>query len=272
MRYAVLGGDLRFVHLVDMLKEGGRDARGFLQGQAGGQETPLRELKARDCIITNWPLRCQMAQEECSEAEIMENIAPGSVLLICGPKFPARRRWDLQYINLWQDETLLRENAWITAEGAVASAMQRIGRPLSGLGVLVVGCGRIGRALVEILRKMDAKVTLVSRSEAKRREMQAQGVHAIPLEGIPDALPGHRLVFSTPPAMVLPEEALNYADRDALIVDLASPPYGVDLDAARKLGLQAVREPGLPGRCCPMAAARAIYGAVLRWEEGERHG
>ena len=53
----------------------------------------------------------------------------------------------------------------------------------------------------------------------------------------------------------------------ALVLDLASPPYGVDLEAAEKLNFEARREPGLPGRYCPMSAARALYNAVLRWEE-----
>ena len=44
-----------------------------------------------------------------------------------------------------------------------------------------------------------------------------------------------------------------------------------DLEAAQAYGLKAVRESGLPGRYCPLSAARALYHAVVRWEE-EDHG
>lgn len=81
-----------------------------------------------------------------------------------------------------------------------------------------------------------------------------------------DVLPGKQIIFSTPPAMFLDRTALNCADRNAIIIDLASPPYGVDLEAAQELNLRAYREPGLPGRYCPLSAARAIYNSVLRWE------
>ena len=78
------------------------------------------------------------------------------------------------------------------------------------------------------------------------------------------------MIFSTPPSMVLDREMLGHVDQRALIIDLASPPYGVDLEAAAGLGLNAVRESGLPGRCYPFSAARALFNAVIRWEEGNR--
>ena len=78
------------------------------------------------------------------------------------------------------------------------------------------------------------------------------------------ALPGHQLVFNTAPALVLDEAALCRADREAMFIDLASPPYGIDLSAAWKLGLRAWREPALPGRYCPSSAALALMNAIGR--------
>ena len=193
------------------------------------------------------------------------------MLLLCGPKFPERRRWDLQYVNLWQDETLLRENAWLTAEAAVAAAVQHTGRSMENLPCMVVGCGRIGGALLEILMNLGAKVTLVSGRERKRSLARESGAEAVGPKEMHAVLPHQKLIFSTPPAMVLDHEALKHAAADVHIIDLASPPYGVDLQAARQLGVAAVREPGLPGRHCPRAAARALYNAILRWEEEQEY-
>ena len=86
------------------------------------------------------------------------------------------------------------------------------------------------------------------------------------------ALPGRRLIFSTPPAQVLDEAALTAVDAGAELIDLASPPYGFDVERAKALGLNAWREPGLPGRYCPLSAARVLYGAVIRWEEAQANG
>ena len=271
MRYAILGGDLRFVHLRQMLSESGRQTTAFLQELAGGERPALKELGKYSCIISNWPMKWPLSDAETTQEEILSYIAPGSMLLLCGPKFPQRRRWDLQYVNLWQDGALLRGNAWLTAQAAVAAALQHTGRSMENLPCMVVGCGRIGSALMEILLNLGARVTVVSGSEGKRRRIRDGGAEAVDLKDMQAALPAQRLVFSTPPAMVLDYSALKHAAADAYIIDLASPPYGVDLQAAQQLGIAAVREPGLPGRHSPRAAARALHSAIIRWEEEQEY-
>ncbi len=271
MRYAVLGGDLRFVHLVAMLNESGRQAVGFLQEKASDELASIGELRHYSCVISNWPMRWPLSEGDWSQEELLQQLSPGSVLLLCGPKFPQRRRWDLQYINLWEDETLLQENAYLTAEAAVAIAASEVQGRIGDLPCAVVGYGRIGRALTEILLGMNVRVLVVSGHEAKRRAAQESGAEVADLRDVARALVGRKLIFSTPPATVIDAEVLRHLDLDARILDLASPPYGVDLDAARELNLHAGREPGLPGRYCPLSAARAIFNAVLRWEEEECH-
>ena len=272
MRYAVIGGDVRFAHLVSMLNESEREAVGFLQEHAGGEKRPLKELRDFSVLISNWPLRWPLSDMDTSEEEILSNIAPGSVLLLCGPGFPKEKRWDLQYVNLWADERLLQENAYLTAEAAVAAAMRRSHISMAGARCAVVGYGRIGRSLTEILLNQGAEVAVLSRTEAKRRAARESGAEAVDLEHAAEVLPGRRLIFSTPPAQVLDEAALAAVDAGAELIDLASPPYGFDVERAKALGLNAWREPGLPGRYCPLSAARVLYGAVIRWEEALANG
>ena len=271
MRYAVIGGDMRFAHLARMLEKAGRPATGFLLEKAGMDSVPLSEIGKCSTVICNWPLRWPLADADVKEKDILDQLAPGTTLLLCGPKYPAEKRWDLQYVNLWADERLLQENAWLTAEGAVASAVSRTGFPIMGRSCAIVGYGRIGRALTEILMKLGGEVTVFSRTESKRRLAQESGAKSKDLGEIADCIHAYDIVFSTPPSTVMDRKVLEKVGQDTLILDLASPPYGVDMDAARELGLRALREPGLPGRYCPLSAARAIYNAVLRWEE-ENHG
>ena len=272
MRYAVIGGDVRFAHLVSMLNESDREAVGFLQEHAGGAALPLENLRQYGALISNWPMRWPLSGADTSEEEILSNIAPGSVLLLCGPGFPKEKRWDLQYVNLWEDEQLLQENAYLTAEAAVAAAMRRSKHYMAHTRCAVVGYGRIGRSLTEILLNLGARVTVLSRTETKRRAAQESGAQAADLIDAAQVLLGMEVIFSTPPAQVLDEAALAAVDAGAELIDLASPPYGFDMEAAKALGLNAWREPGLPGRYCPLSAARVLYGAVIRWEEAEENG
>ena len=269
MRYGIVGGDMRFAHLAEMLREEGRMAAGFLHERAGGGCYLLERLQRCDCIIANWPMKWPLTDREISERDIMENIAAGSVLLLCGPQFPSEKRWDLQYVNLWEDEILLQENAYLTAEGAAAAVISRMSGSLRDVQCLVIGYGRIGKALTQILINLGAKVTVATRGSAKFRRIQESGAAAADLKDLDKVLESAKAVFSTPPSMVIGKNLLYKLRRDALVVDLSSPPYGVDAAAAHELGIKAWREPNLPGRYCPLSAARVLYNAVIRWEERE---
>ena len=266
MHYAVIGGGMRFAHLAQMLNEEGSSACGFFHEKAGGADRDMRDIGKYSLIVSNWPMRFPLSDREISPEEIMANIEPGSVLLLCGPKFPREKRWDLQYVNLWSDETLLQENAFLTAQGAVASALKRKNIPLNGAKCAIIGYGRIGRSLCEILLGAGADVTVLSRTENKRKLAQECGADAQDLKNAAKILAHQTYIFSTPPENVLDENMLSSIYNGALLMDLASPPYGFDLETAQNMGINACREPGLPDRYCPISAARALYHAIRRWE------
>ena len=84
------------------------------------------------------------------------------------------------------------------------------------------------------------------------------------MQGLADALPRAEVVYNTVPAQLLNESLLRRARKDALLIELASPPYGMDLDAAKALGLRCLLESGVPGRYCPESAAQALLNYVER--------
>ena len=52
--------------------------------------------------------------------------------------------------------------------------------------------------------------------------------------------------------------------KGALLMDLASAPWGIDREAARSVGVNAVLESGLPGRYCPRSAAALLMEYMER--------
>ena len=268
MDMIIIGGDGRMAALAERLREAGHAARQVLSG--GEDARALLSLPAHirqaEGIVTNCPPRVRGTR--LSLEELLALASPEARIYLCGPqRSPVA---DGRIVDLWADEALLRENARLTAEGALSAAMQAGRRSLRDLPCLVVGWGRIGAALTELLVAMGARVTVASRAATHRRRAIERGAEAVPTEALDRALPEARLVFSTPPAMVLDAARLRHVHPEALVIDLASPPYGVDLRAAWALGIRAWREPGLPGRYCPESAAQALARAILR-EGGERH-
>lgn len=249
----ILGGDARMPALAERLRRRGQDARHVTEASLATALIP----EARR-IVTHYPPKLDMLMEE-----ILSLAAPDARVYTCGP---IHYQGDARVVDLWEDEALLQENAELTAEGAVSAAMQAGRCSLRDMPCAVIGWGRIGRALTELLVAMGARVTVASRSEAHRNRAIERGAEAVSMEALTEILPGMALVFTTPPAMVLDAARLSRVNRDAMILDLASPPYGVDLRAAWRMGLRAWREPGLPGRYCPESAAAALLRAMERGE------
>ena len=90
------------------------------------------------------------------------------------------------------------------------------------------------------------------------------GAHPLPLERIAQACAQADMVFNTVPARILSEAALERMDSQALLIELASPPYGADPEAAKRLNVRMAVESGLPGRYAPMDAGAALFEALQR--------
>ena len=231
MRIAVVGEDKRLIFLARLLRNLGHDV--------------TKEPCGAELAVCTWPPAA--------------DVSGAAHIVCCGPKNAPEGATDL--LN---DEIYMNDIAYMTAEGTVAAAMAAGERVLKNSRCMVVGWGRIGRALTEILVSLGAKVIVLSRRVSAFGEISAYGATCGCTSDAAAHIPKVEFVFSTPPDMVLNGDVLSHADKNVKIVDISSSPYGVDLEAAREIGLHAWREPALPGRYCPETAAAAILHALER--------
>ena len=153
MDYVIIGGDERFSHLARLLSE-----QGHRVGTLG--KSPRRETAAEwramlgqaKHVVVNDPPRFKGAG--MTTEEILAFAGREARVFTCGPLHPHVQ--DERLIDLWADEALLMDNARLTAEGAVVSAMRASSQCLAGMRCMVVGWGRIGRSLTELLVALNA--------------------------------------------------------------------------------------------------------------------
>ena len=150
--------------------------------------------------------------------------------------------------------------ARLTAEGAIALLRPETG--LSGAHILLLGYGRIARLLARDLQKAGALVTAAARSGEQRAWAEAEGIEALPLDALSGALDRFDVIIGTIPAPVLTEPLLALVRKDALLLELASAPGGIDAAAAHERGLRYIRAPGLPAKYAPERAAVILRDAV----------
>lgn len=245
----------------------GEDARmQAVRAEAVQRGHALASAEGCDCVLLPLP-------DSAPFAPPLLGMSGRGRRVLYGRLLPSQRRalqnrgWQLE--NIQQNEAYIRENALITAEGALHAAMSHLDCTLRGALCAVVGYGRIGRALTRLLLSLGARVQVAARRQESRSQAEADGAQAFAMAELSQAFSGARVLFSTVPCQIITSDALRSLADGALVMELASPPYGFDLEAAGALGFDAVLESALPARYAPRTAAALL---LMHLEGGDLHG
>ncbi|MDE5584388.1 MAG: dipicolinate synthase subunit A [Ruminococcus sp.] len=157
-------------------------------------------------------------------------------------------------------EELSLKNAIPTAEGAVAIAINEIPVTLNGLRVLIVGLGRIGTALAEILKGFGADITASVRNAKGTAKARIIGIKSVCTDKMDTDFP---LVFNTVPEMIFDRDLLQKFGSETLFIDLASKPGGIDFESASELGKKVVWALGIPGKTAPITSGEFIAETII---------
>lgn len=264
MKIHLMGGDERQLYLADYISDLGFEVS---LSYAGGTAAPFWDAEAlilplpvsRDGVTLNAPL----AKETILLQTIFSNFK-GRMLF--GGMLP--KDAPVGAIDYFKAEEVTLMNAALTVEGALALAIEHTAFSLLHQPILVLGAGRIGQLLALRLGALGAKVTVAARRAESLALCEALGAEGRFYEDLPYGK--FRLVLNTVPAQVLGEEALSRLPEGAVLIELASAPFGFDAALAERYGLRVIPAPGLPGKYAPETAARCIGKFIIK--EMERLG
>lgn len=158
-------------------------------------------------------------------------------------------------VDLLQDPAYLARNAAITADCAVQVASSLLETTFADTTTLIIGWGRIGKCLGQMLKNLGCPVTVAARREADRAILRALGYEAVDIGEIPERIQTFRLIFNTAPEKVLEQDVLKQC-RQCVKIDLASKQGLVDSDV--------VWARGLPGVYAPESSGKLIAESFLR--------
>ena len=266
MKIIIIGGDERMVQLYKMLTKDGHSVfpvameRALpLQGPPdwAGAELAILPLPAERGGRLNTPL----SEGEYCASDFLA-LLPEGCRVFAGMAGEKLRESCLRR-GLIPEDYFLREelqvkNAALTAEGALGLLLGADGRSLAGRRVLICGFGRIGRLVGLRLKAVGAELCVAARSAADRAWAEAMGFAAVKLGEVSGE---YDFVLNTVPAPVLGRRELERVGR-AILVELASAPYGIDRSAAEELGLRLIMASGLPALTAPESAAEAIKDSI----------
>ena len=278
---SILGGDLRQVYLARMLLEDGKNVATWGLEQGGGiNGVPLDQALEGELLLLPMPvcrngmLHLPLTETEL-EAERLWARLRYDQLLLGGLTGDLSRRlmtdYGLTLLDYYAREETQVANAVPTAEGALQLAMESTDSTLHNSRCLIIGYGRIGRLLADRLLALGAEVTVSARKYGDLAWIEAWGCHSVQTGALTGQLERFDLIFNTAPALILDGARLRETRKNCVIIDLASAPGGVDLEAAKRLSRQVILAPGLPGKVAPRTAAAAIRDSVyhILEERGE---
>lgn len=266
---AIIGGDARSVALHQMFAGDGHDVRAYALEKAIPCENSLHGALAgahfavgptpcsRDGLSVHAPLSDKLIPLPLLASALKER------LLFAGSLDNARRHFPNAVDLLCLPQVAMR-NAVPTAEGAILLALQEADITLFGAHCLVLGNGRIGKALSARLAALHARVTVAARGAEDRALCEVLGTEAVSFgKDFCPAVAKADFIFNTVPERVL-EGALPFCKKGALYIELASPPYGTETSQAQQAGLTYIMAQGLPGKCAPRSAAGYLRQAIYR--------
>jgi len=169
----------------------------------------------------------------------------------------------LRIFDFMKDTVLTIDNTIATAEGAIAEAIIHQPVNIHDNQCLILGYGRCAKTLANKLNGLAADVTIAARKKEALAEAGTYGYKILETGRLSEEIKNYSLIFNTIPSLVIDEKILLNVDKDALIIDIASAPGGVDFTKAKEYGIDARLCLGLPGKYAPKSSAEALIKYVI---------
>lgn len=277
LKFGILGGDLRYKYIYDMLKKDGFEVKifknKFIEDCVETLEDLLKEI---DILICPVPFSKDNENIFISEYEqipfenFLNKLKNFDIKLLAGGVIPKNfekmcKNFNIKTFDFFNENSIAIFNAVPTAEGAIQSAMEESHKTIFGSKSLVLGYGRCGKILANSLSGLNSDVTVTYRKDEDNAYINCYGMSSLNISKLKENIQNFDFIFNTIPDCILNAEILKKVNKESVIIDLAQAPGGVDYNFARKLNLKAIYCPALPGRVAPYSAGEILKVAILKY-------
>lgn len=256
-KITILGGDNR----LKILKNG-LEASGYLTDSIGLFDNDNGDIRSSQVIVLPVPTTkdgvnvfAPLTKRSIPLKFVEENTDREQLILCCNYNFGNKNCVDYGSFDSY---ALL--NAVPTAEGAIKIAIENTDYTLWKAKVLVIGYGRVGKILANRLKAFGSDVTVSARKPSDFGLAEALGFRYINTEHLNVKPLKFDIIFNTVDVKVIDDSSLKQCT-NTLLIDLSS--YGgFSLEEAVRLGIKAIKAPGLPGIIAPKTAAEILSNTV----------
>ena len=280
MNFSIIGGDLRTVKLSQMLSlenqiytYGLETSEEIKNNNKIKKSNTLEEvINASNYIIAPLPLskdgkyiNSPFSDSKIEIKEIITLINKENIFIAGAINEQICKELNdknIKTIDLMKQEELTVLNTIATAEGTIDIAIQNTPINIHGSNILILGFGRVGKVVAKKFKALDAVVTCAARKQEDLAWIKTLGYQGRNIENLNEDLDKYDIIINTVPQIILTESKLSYINNQALIIDLASKPGGVDFEKAKELRINTIWALALPGKVAPLTSAKFIKNAI----------
>ena len=261
MVFSIMGKDLRQNYIARMLEEKGHTVKLHKEGDS------VKEcIKDANVLILPLPVTTDgktLKNTEITFDEIFENINEKTIIF--GGNIPdeINMKSPSSIIDYYKSEKLKAKNAYLTAEAAVALAVLKSSKSLRDCKVLLTGFGRISKCVAYLMKPFCNDVTIALRSRKDMALADAFDFKVIDVSSV-ESLKEYDIIINTVPARIL-DKIITTVKEDALVLELASAPFGFNPETAKENNINFEIASSLPGKYSPESAGKEILNCILSY-------
>lgn len=277
---SIIGGDLRIVKLAELLAKDNFKIKTYAIEEAEelNKIQKIEKCKTLDETIENAEIVIGPIPLSSNNIQINTPFSKKNITLeelakkIKNKKFIAgnikkefyeyNKDNSSEIIDLLEKEELTILNTISTAEGAIQIAMEETIKTLHSSNILILGFGRVGKTLANMLKGIGANVYCEARKNEDLAWIKTYGYEPITLDNLNENLNKFDIIMNTIPSLILKEKEIKYLKKDCLLIDLASSPGGIDIKEAKEKGIKTIWALALPGKVAPLTSAEFIRDTI----------
>lgn len=277
---SIIGGDLRIVKLAELLAKDNFKIKTYAIEEAEelNKIQKIEKCKTLDETIENAEIVIGPIPLSSNNIQINTPFSKKNITLeelakkIKNKKFIAgnikkefyeyNKDNSSEIIDLLEKEELTILNTISTAEGAIQIAMEETIKTLHSSNILILGFGRVGKTLANMLKGIGANVYCEARKNEDLAWIKTYGYEPITLDNLNENLNKFDIIMNTIPSLILKEKEINCLKKDCLLIDLASSPGGIDIKEAKEKGIKTIWALALPGKVAPLTSAEFIRNTI----------
>jgi dipicolinate synthase subunit A len=274
----ILGGDARELRIAERLLEIGHEVRIFGLEKLPNPPVPYSSTAIEAVTDAQW-LICPgpgingdaLYAPFATNGPILldeallsaSNVIAGGLILGKASKtvLEVQKKLNFKVIESKDERHLVIANSTTVSEGLIKLLIENTPRTLREYKYTILGYGATGAAFTDFLIALGCEVTVAARSKVAQERARQCGAQPIAWDDRLTAMKGSQIVINTVPDVEAVSKVFYPELKNVMIVDIASPPGGMDHDLDEKSGLNIIWGRGLGNRA-PHSTGDIRFGFI----------